>query len=49
MKNVKDNFIVIIAMFSKNNWSRLANKLNKETRFDVAERLKSVDYEDSLF
>jgi len=39
IKNIKDNFMHMVAMFDLNNQSKLAEKLSKETRRSVRERM----------
>jgi len=39
IKNIKDNFMYMVAMFDMNNQLKLAEKLSEETRKEVRERM----------
>ena len=50
INNIEDNIMTIIAMFNPINQNLLASMLPKETRKEIAERLKSVGaFEEIIF
>lgn len=45
MKNIKDNFMYMIAMFDLFNQLRLINNLSQDARLAIRERLNEVQHE----